>query len=291
MRILVTGKNGQVGAELKKLGDFSPYHWLYCDRSALDISKPSEIDRVIKDWAPNVVINAAAYTNVDKAESDKDAVNVVNAEGPGHLAKACAFYGAALLHISTDYVFSGLSGRAHRELDAATPLSVYGSSKLAGETAVDKYCPRHIILRTSWVFGAHGNNFVKTILNAAQSHDTLSIVGDQFGAPTSAAGIAAALLRIAEEINKGEVNWGRYHYSGAPFTTWYGFARVIIDAAAKRDMLPQPVFVKAITTAEYPTQVQRPKNSKLDSRKIKMTFGIDPDNWQIQLGRVLDALR
>ncbi len=291
MRILVTGKNGQVGSELLALAGVRKHVWLCCDRTALDISNQVDVDSVIDDFAPDVVINAAAYTDVDKAESDQDAAYAINADGPAFLAQACQRNGAALLNISTDYVFAGDSSLPYVETDEVGPTGVYGASKLAGEIAISEYCQRHVILRTAWVFGLHGNNFVKTMIRVAQGRDTLGVVADQYGSPTSAEGIATALLNIAERIDKGDIEWGIYHYSGSPFTTWHGFAETIFASASERDMLPHKVTVNPIKTAHYPAPAQRPTNSRLDCSKIKLQFGIETDIWKARLEKLLDAIR
>jgi dTDP-4-dehydrorhamnose reductase len=291
MRILVTGKNGQVGWELQTLAKASRHEWLCCDRSNLDISNQADVDRVVDAFAPDVVINAAAYTAVDKAESDQDVACAINAHGPAYLAQACQRNGAALLHISTDYVFAGDSAQPYVESDDVGPTGVYGASKLAGEIAIAEQCPRHIILRTAWVFGSHGNNFVKTMLRVAQTRDTLGVVADQHGAPTSAEGIATALLNITEHIDNGDIEWGTYHYSGEPFTTWHGFAETIFAGATERGILPHTVTVNAINTSGYPTPAQRPGNSRLDCSKIEKQFRIKPDDWKAQLEKVLDTIR
>ena len=290
MRILVTGKNGQVGSELQALASVSQHEWLCCDRATLDVSNQANVDSVINDFKPDVVINAAAYTAVDKAESDQDTAYAINAHGSAFLAQACQRNGAALLHISTDYVFAGDSAQPYVESDDVGPTGVYGASKLAGEIAIAEQCPRYIILRTAWVFGSHGNNFVKTMLGVAQARDILGVVADQHGAPTSAEGIAKALLTITECIDKGDIKWGVYHYSGAPFTTWHGFAEAIFAGATGRRMLPHTVTINEISTSDYPTSAQRPANSRLDCSKIKQQFGIGPDDWKAKLEKVLDTI-
>jgi dTDP-4-dehydrorhamnose reductase len=206
------------------------------------------------------------------------------------MAEICNEIGSALLHISTDYVFAGESDGPYLETDTTAPSGVYGASKLAGEQAIAALCPRHIILRTSWVFGRHGNNFVKTMIRLAQTRDSLGVVSDQVGAPTSAAGIAEALLRIVDRLVSGEIRWGTYHYTGAPHTTWHGFADSIFADADDRGMLPSAMNLRAIATSEYPTPAKRPANSRLNCDKIKQEFGIQPDNWRNQLGAVLDSL-
>jgi dTDP-4-dehydrorhamnose reductase len=290
MRILVVGRNGQVGYELSALSKDSQHEWLCLDRQGLDVSSQGDVDRVIYDFKPDVVINATAYTAVDKAETERELATKVNENGPRYLASACERYGAALLHISTDYVFTGDAELPYSEDDLVGPTGHYGASKLAGEKAVIDNCSRHIILRTAWVFGAHGNNFVKTMVRVAQVRDNLGVVADQHGAPTSAEGIANALLSIAEQIHSGNTAWGVYHYSGAPYTTWFGFAEVIFIEADKRKLLPHTVTVNAITTADYPTPAKRPANSRLECGKIHQVFGITPDNWLARLNDLLDSM-
>ena len=291
MKIVVAGSNGQVGYELCQLANSSQHDMVCFDRSQLDMCNEQQIRKVLLAEQPDVVINATAYTAVDKAEEDAETAYAVNATAPDIMAEICEELGAALLHISTDYVFAGDSQTAYVETDPVAPTGVYGASKLAGEQAVAEACTRHIILRTAWVFGAHGNNFVKTMLRVAEGRDTLGVVSDQFGAPTSARGIANTLMAIAEQIAEGrDVNWGVYHYSGVPFTSWHGFAKVIFAEAAKRNMLPHAVTVNAISTADYPTPAQRPANSRLDCSKMMHEFGIAPDDWRTQLNLVLDTL-
>ena len=235
-------------------------------------------------FRPELIINAAAYTAVDKAESDANTAYAVNRDAVRHLAEAAAAHGAAVLHISTDYVFDGAADAPYHETDPVNPQSVYGKSKLAGEEALAAACPRHIILRTAWVFGAHGGNFVKTMLRLGRERDSLGIVADQYGAPTPAAAIADALVAIADAVHQpGFANWGIYHYSGSPYTSWHGFAERIFQAAAAQGILPAVPQLKAIATADYPTPARRPANSRLDCGKIQNTFGIKPADWQAAL--------
>ena len=291
MRILVTGSNGQVGHELSLLAQDSKHYWLCLDRSRLDVTYQADVDHIVDGFAPNVVINVTAYTAVDKAETEQDLATAVNADAARYLAQACERNNAALLHISTDYVFAGDGTEPYKEADPVTPSGHYGASKLAGEREVAKHCSKHIILRTAWVFGKHGNNFVKTMVRVAQGRDTLGVVSDQFGAPTSANGIAKALLNIAEQVDAGKEAWGIYHYSGSPYTSWHGFAEVIFNEAENRQMLPHSVTVNAISTADYPTPAKRPANSRLDCTKIQSTFGITDDDWHDQLVKVLNSIK
>jgi dTDP-4-dehydrorhamnose reductase len=286
MRILVTGCNGQIGYELQRLSEQSEHDWLCLDRAGLDISDQVSVNKVVVDFSPDIVINAAAYTAVDKAESEVDLALAVNARGPEYLAKACQNIDAALIHISTDYVFSGDKTEPYAETDTTGPTGVYGQSKLAGERAVIEHCAKHIILRTAWVFGEHGNNFVKTMRRLGAERDELGIVDDQFGSPTSARGIAEACLNIAEQLDSNP-QWGIYHYSGAPYVSWFEFAHEIFEESAAAGRLAKAPKLKALTTEQFPTPAKRPANSKLNCQKIQNVFGISPDDWQTRLSDVI----
>ena len=282
MNILLTGADGQVGRELaaRLCGRVN---LLAANRAALDITNRDAVFQAASSFRPDLIINAAAYTAVDKAESDANTAYAVNRDAVRHLAEAAAAHGAAVLHISTDYVFDGAADAPYRETDPVNPQSVYGKSKLAGEEALAA-CPRHIILRTAWVFGTHGGNFVKTMLRLGRERDSLGIVADQYGAPTPAAAIADALVAIADAVRQpGFANWGIYHYSGSPYTSWHGFAERIFQAAAAQGILPAVPQLNAIATADYPTPARRPANSRLDCGKIQNTFGIKPADWQAAL--------
>ena len=282
MNILLTGADGQVGRELAARLRHRA-NLLAANRAALDITDRNAVFQAASSFRPELIINAAAYTAVDKAESDANTAYAVNRDAVRHLAEAAAAHGAAVLHISTDYVFDGAADAPYRETDPVNPQSVYGKSKLAGEEALAA-CPRHIILRTAWVFGTHGGNFVKTMLRLGRERDSLGIVADQYGAPTPAAAIADALVAIADAVRQpGFANWGIYHYFGSPYTSWHGFAERIFHAAAAQGILPAVPQLNAIATADYPTPARRPANSRLDCGKIQNTFGIKPADWQAAL--------
>jgi len=235
--------------------------------------------------APDLVINLAAYTAVDRAESAPDRVWAVNCAGAAHIAAACGENATPLIQLSTDYVFDGRKAGSYREDDAVGPLGVYGRSKEAGERAVRAAVAQHVILRTAWVFGAHGTNFVKTMLRLAADRPALHVVADQRGRPTPAADIAAALTVIAGYIERGEAEWGTYHFAGDPAVSWHGFAEAIFNFATSR--LTARPKVEPITTDQYPTAAQRPMNSVLACLKIQDAFGISAPSWPEGLSRVI----
>ena len=286
MRIVVLGQNGQVATELQRLAGAVGASLVVMGREAADLSRPEAAAQTLSGLArsADAVINAAAYTAVDKAESEPDLAHAVNAQAPGMLAGIAADAGIPFLHISTDYVFDG-TGDAPRKPDEPTgPLGVYGATKLAGEEAVRAAGGDHAILRTSWVHSAHGNNFVRTMLRLGAERDALTIVGDQIGGPTSARSIAAALYGMAGAMIAGQGATGTYHYAGAPDVSWADFAREIFAQAG------QKVAVTDITTADYPTPAARPANSRLDCSSLEQVFGIGRPDWQADLAVVLRQL-
>ncbi|WP_217542776.1 dTDP-4-dehydrorhamnose reductase [Vibrio metschnikovii] len=288
MRVLVTGCNGQVGRCLTdKLLNNANIILLAVDRAELDITNQLAVNKAVNKFKPTVIINAAAHTAVDKAEEEVELSYAINRDGPMYLAQAAQSVGAAILHISTDYVFEGNKAGEYVETDATNPQGIYGESKLAGEIAVINACEKHIILRTSWVFAEHGNNFVKTMLCLGECRDELSIVGDQFGGPTYAGDIANALIEIVKHIANGEeVEYGIYHYSGLPHVSWYEFAEVIFDSAVNLGVLKKKPNLLSITTSQYPTKARRPSNSKLSTKKITETFAIQPSHWELALNNI-----
>ncbi|KAA1152461.1 dTDP-4-dehydrorhamnose reductase [Pseudoalteromonas sp. FUC4] len=287
MKVLITGKDGQVGTSLVTLLNNLPdVTFLALNRAELDITNAEQVNYVINNFKPNIVINAAAYTAVDKAETDEKQASAINYNGPRNLAIAANNVNACLLHISTDYVFSGDKQGLYNEAEPVNPQSIYGKTKLLGENAVAAECPSHIILRTAWVFSEHGNNFVKTMLRLAKTHETLSVVSDQFGGPTYAGDIAKTLITIAQAVHNGNTEFGVYHYSGFPQVSWQQFAAAIFDTALAQDLIKIPVKVNAITTQEYPTPAKRPFNSMLDTRKIANIFAVQPSDWQAALKNI-----
>lgn len=280
MKVLVFGKTGQVATELQRQADV-----IALGRDEADLSDPAACVAAIEATAPDVVINAAAYTAVDQAEDEEALATVINGDAPTAVAQACAARGIPFIHISTDYVFEGGGTAAWTPEDATGPLDAYGRSKLLGEDGVRAAGGDHVILRTSWVFSAHGNNFVKTMLRLAETRDALTIVGDQIGGPTAAADIAATCLKIAAQMTAGQGKSGTYHYSGAPDVSWADFAREIF-AQGKLD-----VAVEDIPSSAYPTKAVRPANSRMDCATLETIFGIKRPDWRQSLTNVLIDLK
>ena len=284
LRILITGGSGQVGhclkAQLEGCAELS-----VPDSSALNIADRHSVRQAVETFRPDYIINAAAYTAVDKAEGDTGRAFAVNRDGARHLAEAAEAAGAAMLHISTDYVFDGAGGAPYDEAAPTAPQNIYGASKLAGEQAVLAACRRAVVMRTSWVFGAHGQNFVKTMLRLGRERDSLGIVADQYGAPTAAADIAAALITIVRRHTPEQLaeRAGIYHYCGSPYASWFEFAETIFAEAAAQGVLAKIPAVKPIATADYPTPAKRPADSRLDCGKIRTVFGIGPCDWHSAL--------
>jgi dTDP-4-dehydrorhamnose reductase len=292
VKILVFGAGGQVGHEVCRAAWPPSCELLPLDRSASDITRAAAVSAVIARQRPDLVINLAAYTAVDRAESEPEPAWAVNCAGAAHIAGACSESTTPLIHLSTDYVFDGCKLGPYREEDAVNPLGVYGRSKEAGERAVRAAVPHHIILRTAWVYGAHGANFVKTMLRLGAERPSLRVVADQQGCPTAAADIASALIVIAGRIERGEANWGTFNFAGAGSTSWHGFAEEIFDLATEFGSWPlgSSPRVEPITTDQYPTPARRPMNSVLDCRKIAETFGISPPPWRTSLQAVVREL-
>ncbi|MFN3018105.1 dTDP-4-dehydrorhamnose reductase [Vibrio coralliilyticus] len=289
MRVFVTGCNGQVGQSLQEqLSIQENVTILALDKEGLDITNPHAVQVAVEEFKPTVIINAAAHTAVDKAEDEVELSYAINCDGPKFLAQAAQSVGAAILHISTDYVYEGNKVGEYIEEDPTNPQSVYGASKLAGELEVTQHCEKHIILRTAWVFGEHGNNFVKTMLRLGTVKDELSVVGDQFGGPTYAGDIASALIQLALKIDQGEpMQFGVYHYTGLPHVSWYEFAAVIFDQAVELGLLSKKPLVKSITTEQYPTPAKRPSNSRLSTKKISDVYSLEASDWKAALKNLI----
>lgn len=291
MKILVTGAQGQVGKEICQTANQADFTVIAAGRNELDITSESSVNDYITHHQPAIVINAAAYTAVDKAESENQQAYAINHDGAKNLAKVCSQLDIPLLHISTDYVFDGTKQESYTEEDPVSPLGIYGDSKWQGEEAVRKHLEKHIILRVAWVFGAHGNNFVKTMLRLANERDELGIVADQYGGPSPARNIAETLIALSKQFfQNGSLSWGTYHYCGAPKVSWYEFASEIFKQACENNLIDKKMKLNAITTAEYPTPAKRPANSMLNCSKLSKTFGIIMPDWKISLQQVLAEL-
>lgn len=288
MKLMVTGQGGQVGRELVRHHWPSQWHVAAFDRPGLDITHLETVCATVARERPDIVVNAAAYTAVDRAENDRAAAWATNCTGPANLASACRSAGIPLIHISTDYVFDGSKPGSYLEDDLVNPLGVYGASKEAGDRAVRETLSEHVILRTAWVYSAHGHNFVRTMLRLAGERPVLRVVADQTGSPTSATDLAGAIATIAQRLAAGATAWGTYHFAGAGAVTWHGFAEAIFELAAP--WRGPPPRVEAITTAEYPTPARRPANSVLDCSGLARAFGIVPRPWRTALAEVIRKL-
>jgi len=295
-KILLTGVNGQIGHALKTA--LSHYELCPLSREQLDLTKTHDIRRVVREIKPDLIINPAAYTAVDKAESEPELAYAINATAAQILAEEAARLNAAIVHFSTDYVYDGTKYDPYLEIDAVNPLSVYGKSKLAGEEAIRSIGLPHLILRTSWVYGSYGKNFLKTILCLAAERDSLRIVADQFGAPTSSESIADGVLRLVNcWIPQQENQTGIYNITNSGSTSWYGFCCEILNLynqlATSRNWPALKVNIDniiAITTADYPALAIRPVNSCLDNAKLKNTFNVELPSWQQGLQHVMQKM-
>jgi dTDP-4-dehydrorhamnose reductase len=303
-KILLTGINGQVGHALHAA--LSQHTVLAnalisLDRSQLDLANADEIRRVIQSLKPDLIINPAAYTAVDKAENEPELAYAINAAAPRVLAEEASKLGARLIHFSTDYVYSGTKSDAYTEQDATEPLSVYGKSKLAGDKAIGLVGLPHLIFRTSWVYGAYGKNFLKTILRLACERDQLQIVADQLGAPTSSKSIAHAIIDVLRHWQSDDLDLnhtGIYHLVNAGQTSWHGFAKAIVEdythlqLRCGGDLIKvSPENIQAISTAEFPTPAHRPANSSLDCTKLARDFQVELPNWRAALIDELQSLQ
>lgn len=292
MKILVTGGNGQVGSELEKLSSATDHEIILTDHQHLNIADKKSVKDYFETKSPDICINAAAYTAVDKAEQEIGLAFAVNRDGAANLASACDELNIPLLHISTDYVFDGSKPDAYTEVDIPNPASVYGQSKWEGDQKVIKLLNQYLILRVAWVFSATGNNFVKTMLRLGAERDELKIVSDQRGGPTSASDIANILLNIVDLYAQGKtIEWGVYNYTGQPAVSWFDFASEIYKQAEGMGLIKKAPFLHAIPTTDYPTPAKRPMNSVLDCSKIQRNYGIQQPDWRISLEKVLQELK
>jgi dTDP-4-dehydrorhamnose reductase len=288
--LLILGSNGQLGWELVRQSREQGLDFHALDFPEIDLSDGGSVEGRLSDLGFDAIVNAAAYTAVDRAESEPDLAMAINRDGPARLARVCRSRCVPLIHISTDYVFDGTKTGAYSEDDLVAPLGVYGRSKAEGERAVREGLPEHLILRTAWLCGVHGQNFVKTMLRLGRERDALRVVADQRGCPTFAADLAAAILSIYRRHREGRgVEWGTYHYCGAGAASWHEFAEAIFDVARRHEPL-KVERVTPIATSEYPTPARRPANSVLDSTKIERRLGIRPRPWREALGEMMGMM-
>ncbi len=286
-KFLVFGAGGQLGQELvaRLSGDVEI---IGLDRQAADITDFDRVMSAITRIAPTIIINAAAFTAVDRAESEPQKARSINTIGAQILASAAGEFGLPIVHVSTDYVFDGQKPSSYVETDPTAPLNIYGATKLDGELAVQAANPRHVILRTSWTYGVYGRNFLKTILKLASEQSDLRIVADQHGCPTATADLSTMILYASLALERGDAPYGLYHAAGEGETTWYSFAQAILDFASP--YLPQRPRLIPITTAEYPTPARRPANSVLNSTLFQQTFGYRAVNWRARVSEVVSEL-
>lgn len=284
MNILVTGADGQLGRELRRVTAGSADRYIFTDAAELDITDAEAVDRTVREERADVIVNCAAYTNVDRAEEDEATADLLNHRAVAYLSAAAARYDALLVHVSTDYVFGGEGNLPRREEDPVNPLGVYGRTKLAGERAVADSGCRYLIFRTAWLYSPHGNNFVKTMLRLSAERDRLNVVFDQVGTPTYAGDLACAIFGIVEE-RKYEGREGVYHFSDEGVCSWYDFAAEIAGYAGHTACEIRPCH-----SDEFPSKVKRPAYSVLDKTKIKETFGLRIPHWRESLGRCLERM-
>ncbi|HEX9951617.1 MAG TPA: dTDP-4-dehydrorhamnose reductase [Rubricoccaceae bacterium] len=289
MMLLVTGADGQVGRELLALAGARGLDAVGTDVASLDITDATAVMSAVGDVFPDGVVNAAAYTAVDRAEADPETAAAVNRDGAANVAKACAQFGIPLIHISTDYVFDGTKGAPYLPADPPTPLGVYGRTKADGEAAVRAATDAHVIIRTAWVFSHHGHNFVRTMLRLARERESFGVVADQWGGPTSARAVAHACIAAAERSVAGTGTFGTFHHAGAPLATWFDLAAEAVRLGATLDARVRG-SVRPITTAEYPTPAARPVRVELDTSAFESAFGVAPPDWRADLVPVVAAL-
>ena len=287
MKILVTGSNGQLGSEIRDLKEFFPqWEFLFTDVDTLDITDEKAVDVFLKKNKPTVIVNCAAYTAVDKSESDMHAAHQINAIGPGVLAMASKKFNTRFIHISTDYVYDGMNHKPYEEFDPVNPAGVYGKTKLAGERLIRSGNPEAVIIRTAWLYSAYGNNFVKTMLRLGSERESLKVVFDQIGSPTYAHDLAQAVLEViaAGQGKSSESYAGIYHYSNEGVASWYDFATTIFEIAGLS------CKVIPVVTTEYPTPAKRPHYSVLNKSKIKTTFNLEIPYWKDSLKLCIEKI-
>lgn len=304
-KILLWGANGQLGWTFRQ--QLPAEHLIVLDRQAADLSQPEAIRSAIRTHRPDVILNAAAYTAVDKAQTEPELAHQVNAVAPGIMAEEAQKLGACLVHFSTDYVFAGEGTQPYTEADPTGPLSVYGQTKLAGEQAVQQACARHLIFRTSWVVGEHCGNFMKTVLRLAAERDSLRVVADQHGAPTATDLIAQTTVQALQQMRANlaasttqnvwaptdDPRWGLYHLAASGATTWHAYACHVVARAQARGwpLRASAECIQAIRTDEYPLPAPRPANSRLDTQRLQSCFGLAMPDWRVGVDAVLDSLQ
>ncbi len=283
MKIVVIGSNGQLGWEILQQGKACGCEMKGVDLPLVDITNNTQAVNLFTLYQPELVINAAAYTHVDGAETEKDLAFRVNRDAPGHLAYLCSTFGIPLIHFSTDYVFDGKGDVPYKETDPVSPVNVYGQSKLEGENRIRSELQKHIIIRTSWLYGIHGNNFVKAMLRLGKEKESVQVVADQFGSPTSTADLSESVLHIASHIqNRTNIAWGTYHYCGRGITTWHEFSQEIFDIAKSMTSLIVRQ-VEPIPSTVFVSKASRPAFSALDCQQIQTHFGIQTKPWRHSL--------
>jgi dTDP-4-dehydrorhamnose reductase len=290
MKILLTGSKGQLGREVVKAGINAGLDIISMDLPEIDITDSEKLIRIFSELKPSIVINAAAYTAVDLAETQKNLCYAVNQDGPANLTRLCGKNKARLIHISTDYVFDGKADKPYREIDPVSPVNVYGHSKAEGEKAVLAGPGKHIILRTSWLYGRYGKNFIKTMLRMGQEKKTIQVVNDQYGCPTCAYDLAEVIIVIAQRLMENQSNnSGIYHYCGNGITTWYEFAISIFQIAGELGLKNMPL-VTPITTSQFPTAAKRPLYTALDCSVIGKSFGVELKPWKHSLKKTIHQI-
>lgn len=289
MRILITGSSGQLGSDLAPLLVNSGHDVTGYGSASLDVTDKAKVSEAVREARPEVIINCAAYTKVDLAEKERERAFSVNGAGVGNLAGAAADSGARLIHVSTDFIFDGAKGLPYVETDAANPLGVYGASKLEGERAAARL-KEHVIVRTSWLYGVAGNNFVKTVLKYAAEREELRVVYDQVGSPTWTGDLAGAISAIVEAMGQDRMEYGIYNLSNEGVASWYDFAQAIIEEGATHGVDLKCKRLSPILTHEYPTPAKRPRYSVFDKTKIKKTLGLTIPHWRVSLRRMISDL-
>lgn len=289
MKILVLGSHGQLGRCLKDQFSNLKFDIVFASRKEIDLSNFKQTNITILDINPDIIINAAAYTHVDKAETDIETATIVNETAVANLASICKKINSWLIHISTDYLFDGNANIPYKESDKTNPQCVYGKSKLDGELAIRKSNCKYLIIRTAWVFSEYGNNFVKTMMNLTESHKEVRVVGDQFGSPTYAQDLAKAIIHTFKFLENDRII-GTYHYAGNHSCSWSDFAKFIFDEAFLAKHLKYKPTVKVITSSEYPTPVKRPAYSVLDTSKFESTFNFKSSDWSKGVVKVIGSL-